>query len=1644
MATPSSPALQISAEDRKKAAAQLKQLQRKLLDLTGRNRLLNFRHATGKSLRFVEGDLGAIFEKLVGSGGSVELMGLPDPKRADYTNKAGRPERPEEETWARRNQIPMSYDLSAATGALDAQTLLYGDVLVQHCRRIERDARSALEETGANMLHLVFGFLRFPEGPTNDDAFEAPLVAVPVRMSGQSRGSSLHYSITYTGDDISENLSLREKLRQDFGVELPDLFDDQKSINLECYLKQMGQLAADRPGFAVLRGMSLCLLSFTNMLLCRDLDLAHWDTTGGNLLLQNPLACTILGIRESRAETRVPSEADRDIEADPDRSIPLVFDADGSQHIALADVLVAGRSIVIEGPPGTGKSQTIANLIAACLGCGKSVLFVAEKMAALNVVKDRLHQVGLSPFLLELHSDKSRTRRVIGDLERRIGYRGGSTDQLARALQDAERQRKLLRAYADLMNSVSFNRLGLTLHQVIWKMERSRQELRGNDQRLRASIVTGSADADADDLESSRSVLASLALKRNTLGPYDPDQTYWGFFPRLLLPGDEQVIAEILADARAGVVGLADAAAELARQVRAGAIGLAPTALEQERAALLTVAGKIGPNFPGRIFPALWNGGEKARAEIAAFIERLGAYRELQSAARDWNQQTTPSHTATKLHQRLASIADALEAPVDSAYANGRLTAVRTCLKQLNLIFEAIQTGRLGQATVLAPLPPTAPVPAHNEGAGSPAEVGGAELGEVHALARAWQELHASLNTVLRLDLAPSRVEIENAVHSLRRKRAWYRFLEPTWRAALELHRSLRRSPTRVRASQRAAEMEAILGLWDLGGALLGCQAELLRQAIAAEVLLARPAWLGDLFQGLRTDSAPLNAMVELADELRGSPLAPWLKAAVARNPEPEFCRDLAAALQALRGGFDRLGGLCSALEQFGEFQPETWAQAKPEEDLVRYVTGFLARLQRADGTEAALLPWSEYVELSKKATAQGLGKFLETVEAARLDPRLWPEAFSYCFYSSIARVALQATPGLERFISESPEETVRKFRDQDRLVVALRAKAVAAHALQHSDPPRGDSGGRVSELTEMSLVNHLLPQQQPRVRLRDLLRRAGRAMQALQPCFLMSPQAVAQYLDPAHLFNIVIMDEASQIKPEEAMGAIARGRQLVVVGDPKQLPPTTFFSRMAQDDAEDDLHVTTDAESILNLCLSRLPSRQLLWHYRSSHQSLIAFSNHHFYDGRLIVFPSPYGQGSRLGLRAIFLRDAVYDHQRNQREAERVVGLVVEHILSAPEGSLGVVTLNLQQRDLIDELLRVRLESVPGAEEFRSRWDNAGYPLFVKNLENVQGDERDTIIVSVTFGKPPGVSVVRQNFGPISREGGWRRLNVLFTRARKSLTVVTSMLPEDVLVDAATPQGTRVLRDYLEYLRNGQLTNTTETGLDPESDFEASVIAILRRHGYECTPQLGVAGYRIDIAVRDPSNAGAYIAAIECDGASYHSARSVRDRDRIRQEILEAQGWRGRIWRIWSTAYFRNPEAEGARLLEFLDHLRKSPRTTEAGAAKSWTEEVVATTPLLPGAPPPGSQPACPEQEPPEVRVGCTVTYANLTRPGESYRVSIANDRRDLSGGVIAVGAPLAQCLLGASVGDEPILRIPGAPPQKLRVLGIIQAPIQ
>ena len=1793
----------------------LEQLRLKLLDLTGRNRLINFKHTAGKSLQFVEGHPSAIYQKLVEANNkaNISVLGLPEPARRDWVERNGRVQRPEPRDWAKSAGVSTGYDISGEGEDSDesnVRALMYPDDLAKHCRKIEREATLAIEETGANMLFLVLGFLEFPDQRVSDKSFTAPLISVPVSLQKKEVAGIQQFSLQYTGDDISENLSLREKLRNDFGLVLPELAEEQIDVN--GYFAEIQEIIKKQPGFAVKHRVSLCLLSFSNMLLVRDLDPTKWPSNGDeNSLIDHPIVREVFegsaddgGAGFSLAEEHL-------VEEGPGASIPLVYDADSSQHSALIDVLSLKKNLVIEGPPGTGKSQTITNLIAACLAEGKKVLFVAEKLAALEVVKNRLSLAGLDPFVLELHSNKTNKKRVLEEIAKRTTFRPNHPNDLPRLQQQLEAHRKDLKTYSDLINSIAHNAFGLTLHQIMWRAEKHRQGLSNEESMLSQININDATQISEFEFGRRMDCLGYLGSQYKSVGGFDASCTFWGFYPERLIPGDEVKLTQLFEAADGWGLALVDASKNFSQVLGGRVHNLSLAFCGEQLAVLKHLLETANQQLPLHLIPGFFEGDETGAAAaktIEAFAKQVEQFHSLEAAVKaSLKLESSVTKSGTDDLKTLKRQADSLGAELGTlnelqsldqqlVETAGKLSAANVAvisfLDGKNIPYDGSKQ-KLEQLLSFTDLILDAPEEHfHLQTPGLTRDGAVQAIDQLIALQAEWTGLEKELSDSLYVDTLPHEGDIKQAILTLREGDAWYRIFQGHWRKAVGLHKALQRTKLKMPGQKRLEQLEQIIKLlglkeqwkssptwtqfiglpapatpsplegylslakWNRGikvasediqavlidpisftadqaralrrefstvkleittaiaafksineklkrlsefsGSHLiekvlektkeltdglkarfewlelevrsqatfsqvvsGCDAALERSTLKSQIQANDrvKALLGDLYLGVDTDCSTAVEALSFGQSIDGLNLSPQIKYKLRSGHPIEGCRTLVAALEDVHIGLQHVEHLNNTLRQFGKFEIDTWTGAPADEDLEVFVSALHGAVQKAVQDQDILIPWSLYLTRRKEASELTLNEFVELLEKKRIKPDEMTDAYAYCTYSTITRDAFRNIPELGRFTGLKHNQIRDEFKRLDREIISLRGKAIAYECSRKASPPPGRSGARVDDRTEMVLLNYLMPQQRPRMPVRKILTRAGGSIQALKPCFMMGPQAVAQYLTPGVIkFDLVIMDEASQLKPEEAIGSIARGGQLVVVGDPKQLPPTSFFSRMSQDgESNEDQFTTTDAESILDVCSSHFrPTRSLRWHYRSQHHSLIAFSNQSFYRGNLIIFPSPYGQGGKLGVRAVYLADAIYENQTNLREAKRVVDAVVEHIANRPNESLGIVTLNIKQRDLIAELLEERLRSVRGADTYRENWITEGAPLFIKNLENVQGDERDAIIISTTFGKPPGSSAVRQNFGPISRQGGWRRLNVLFTRAKRSIALYTSMRPEDIVMDGTTPDGTKALRNYLEFARTGSLATVEETGREADSDFEISVMDVLKQRGYEVTPQLGVAGYRIDIAVKHPDSQGSYLAAIECDGATYHSALSVRDRDRIRQEILESLGWRGRIWRIWSTDWFRTPRQETEKLISFLEDQRASWKPEHA-SSEAWVEEgqgagqptasaiqeveQVENTAQAELDREAVSSVLIDTQDDLEIEVGDVIRYVDLSKPNDVLTVQITSGKDDFSNGIVNESRPLAQALIGAVLGDEVVLHLPGTTARNFLVKEIIKS---
>jgi len=540
-----------------------------------------------------------------------------------------------------------------------------------------------------------------------------------------------------------------------------------------------------------------------------------------------------------------------------------------------------------------------------------------------------------------------------------------------------------------------------------------------------------------------------------------------------------------------------------------------------------------------------------------------------------------------------------------------------------------------------------------------------------------------------------------------------------------------------------------------------------------------------------------------------------------------------------------------------------------------------------------------------------------------------WHDAEKYLYdllkiswLNALIQRAMKERPILAEFDGEIHNHALRKFCDLD---TKLLSKNRIRLAYEHwTSLPKHQAGGQLGVLArEFAKKRRHKP-------IRSLIAEAGNVIQVIKPVFMMSPLSVAKFIMPETVeFDMVIFDEASQVKPVDAFGAILRSKQLIVVGDDKQLPPTSFFETTIDVDEDYSESPTADLESILGLSLAQgMPQKMLRWHYRSQHESLITVSNFEFYDDKLVIFPSPDKDKREVGLVYHYLPNTEYGRGKNRSnigEAKEVANAVMEHARQSPDLTLGVAAFSISQRDAIRDQLEILRRMDPNLEPFfRSHPEE---PFFIKNLENVQGDERDVIFISVGYGRTHE-GKISMNFGPLNQDGGERRLNVLITRARRRCEVFTNLQAEDIDLSRTQARGVQVLKRFLKYADSGDLDLSIPTGKEPDSPFEEAVASKLQQLGYRVEAQVGSGGFYIDLAIIDEDHPGRYVLGIECDGATYHSAKSARDRDRLRQEILENLGWR--IHRIWSTDWFRNPERETQKLEKSIAAARLSQSIVE------------------------------------------------------------------------------------------------------------------
>jgi very-short-patch-repair endonuclease len=1369
-----------------------------LLDLSLRNPLLNYRGSTRRGVDIIDEKSSQIFSVLVVERGPLKF----------HHTRTTPPKGERSET-----SVFFLDEGAAAVGQVGVgeanpenslATPYTKEGLAERLLATQSDARLTLEEQGANTLFLALGMLRWRESNEALQDRLAPLVLLPVRLERKSARS--FWQIVTADEEPGVNLSLVEKLK-DFGIKVPATPELESVGHLEAFFALVGQAVAEKSAWGVEPDrVVLGFFSFGKFLMYRDLDPEVWPAD------QHPARHPILsgllgeGFRDP-GSLIVPGE-DMDARRPPGRTME-VMDADGSQAEALAEV-AAGRHLVIQGPPGTGKSQTISNLIAEAVFAGKTVLFVAEKMAALEVVKRRLKNIGLGEICLELHSNKTSKKEIVAQLGEVMNLGRPLGPEGAALVEGLPAHRERLNRYAKAA-STPVGPTGVTPYQAIGMLERLKSSPEPPPRIACPAMIEWTP---AKIAEASARV-QDLALKITDLGvpahhPFD------GFGLTQLLPGDEEKIGAAIREAAAASRTAQDAAAGMAVAFRVAAPA-DPTALEAWcHLATLALA---APDVRG--LPPIGAAWDDAEATMA-----LGL-------------------------------------------------AAKAGLEHLEL--------RRKHESLLA--------------------------------SHAWEE-----------DVQAARGDLVSDGTSF-----WSRLFSSRYRAAKRRVQGLCNPPPPREPSDLVRVTDAILRARQLRG-------EVEKKGEAARILV------GSKWRGIETSWDALAALRDWGMKFRAHVSGRKLPAFLAEWVVGSWDRDalravLAQSEQALaqwRKAWTRVATLVA------------WVvEGRGELPLLPFAAG-LERTERWLRELGRLPSYVGYWRLGQEMVGLGLGDLARSAHDGSVKARELPALLERAWAERVVDQAFRERPELREFDVITHEQVLERFRRADAATFAVNRVRLAE---RHWTSLPGQLG-----YGQVGLIRHEGAKKARYLPIRRLMEQAGNALQAMKPVFLMSPLSVAAYLPPGGpVFDLVVFDEASQVRPVDAIGSVIRGRQVVVVGDEKQMPPTSFFEILlaegrVQDEEAPAGNVTQDLQSILGLCTaSGMKSRMLRWHYRSRHDSLIAVSNQEFYDNRLVVFPSPERNPESEGLVFRHLPATAYERgtsRTNPLEAQAVVDAVLEHSRSSPHLTLGVVAFSQAQREAIE--LRIEQLRRKNAEFDAFVASSPEEPFFVKNLENVQGDERDVILISVGYGRDAN-GAVTMNFGPLNQAGGERRLNVLITRARRKCAVFTNLTADDLDLSRAAGAGVRVLKAFLAYAQKGRLDAPVPAGTGHESDFEEEVHAALQKMGYDVSAQVGSGEFRIDLAVADPRGKGRFLLGIECDGARYHSAQWARDRDRLREAVLRGLGWT--IHRIWSTDWFRNREEALRRCVAAIEESKK----VRAGPPDTSREPALRRAK---DAPPPGPPP--------------------------------------------------------------------------------------
>lgn len=1324
------------------------QWERKLLDLGMRNTLINLR-LTKTQLPILSNSLDEL-ENALADGSDFAILPKPaDLHLVDFTFEA-------------LNEMGTAGIIKAEFENKRLHSVLTEGELSDTIKGLYRTAKAALEENGANTLYLALGMLKWFESNRSTKARYAPIILIPIEMIRKS--ATQGYVIRLRDDDPQMNITLLEKLKQDFGIivkGLDPLPSDELGIDIRKVLTIMRKAVMEQSHWDVLETASIGIFSFSQFVMWNDIRNRTDD------LMRNKVVRSL--IEGKLCWDAQPLEIGDRVN---ENNVLLPMPADASQLYAI-QTACAGESFVLHGPPGTGKSQTITSLIANALAKGKSVLFVAEKMAALEVVQKRLENIGIGPFCLELHSNKSKKKDVLEQLRKATEVTKTQTaEEYASKAEQLAAMRAELDCYAKQLHKILG--CGTNLYSLMNEYEYYK-------------TAPNIADFDHTFIQSLNKITLDqqqLLVERLIAAAKEVGHPHNHPLQRIACPQYTQNLRSNLK-----VV-----------------VNTYITQLENTQACVKQLIGVLGTKEP----------------ESFVDLQKLS---ETASHMTCWYDMP-PAWTKTPFPQ---------------------------------LYFEEIM--QLVQHSVRA-----------------------------NYLER--QLLENFDPSFLMLD----GIALFNEFAQISAK--WF------------LPKMLGMNKMAKTLSAYAKNTVATDNVHSHIVTLRDYQQEV---RMASELLQKYGQDLGTFYSGKATD---WNKLAYLATSAQTSSYALYnlygnysILNSYCGKPE------LREAVYGLVQGMPALAEAKSAFDSLLRIIQQ------PEENwLNNQILLCQTILNHAD----KLKEWIAYVGVVEEAKSMGLGNVVDSYENGADHDTIF-QAYKKALLQNLISDAIDKNGVLNQFSGVVFNKKIEQYKRMDQEWTRLSQQE--AYCRLASKVPNFTK--EAAHSSELGILQRCIKSGGRGTSIRKLFDQIPNLLPRLCPCMLMSPISAAQYLDPRREpFDIVVFDEASQLPTCKAVGVLARGKDAIIVGDPKQMPPTSFFATNTVD--EDNLEAE-DLESILDDCLAlNMPQSHLLWHYRSRHESLIAFSNSQFYENKLLTFPSVNDRESKVQLVHV---DGFFDRGKsrtNKAEAQAVVE-EIKRRYNDPElskQSLGIVTFNISQQHLIDDILTEACAQNSKLETWAFSGDE---PLFIKNLENVQGDERDVILFSIGFG-PDENGKVYMNFGPLNRDGGWRRLNVAASRARCEMVVFSTLRSEQLDLNRTKAEGVAALRNFLEYAEGktsalGEIT--TQVRHNRCDGIANAICKALKEKGYETDLSVGRSEYRIDIGVVDPKNPDQYVLGIMLDGSTYGAAKSTRDREIAQIGVLSGLGWQ--ILRVWCMDWWDNQDKELQRILDKLQDIQTEVKNSES-----------------------------------------------------------------------------------------------------------------